>query len=180
MDAYYQQQQSQTPYFSSGHLRQRGSGIGALVAGIGRVALPFVKRVILPAAKRIGRELLTQAVPELLDVIAKQKTPKQALRQTISKTVRKQIGRGVGGGGGQRNSDRIQKQKKITCLPKCTHNVTRKKRTTPSKTNTTRKRKATTTSVIPAKGSAKRSRLSFFSNVNNDHSDNDDDDNHDY
>jgi hypothetical protein len=136
MDAYYQQQ-SQTPYFS-GHARQRGSGIGALVAGIGRVALPFVKRVVLPFAKRIGRELFTQGAPEILDVIAKRKTPKQALRQTISNTVRKQVGGG---------------------RPKKKPKKTQKRRAT---SKATRKRKA----VIPAKGSAKRSRLSIFSNVN--------------
>ena len=138
MDAYYQQQ-AQTPYFS-GHVRQRGSGIGALVAGVGRVALPFIKRVLFPAAKRFGRELLTQALPEVLDVVTKRKTPKQALQQTVRKTVRKQ----VGGGRKRRRSVRIQKASSV---------------------KPTRKRKA----VIPAKGSAKRSRLSFFSNVHDDY-----------
>jgi hypothetical protein len=141
MDAYYQQQ-SQTPYFS-GHVRQRGSGIGALVAGVGRVALPFIRRVILPAAKRIGRELFSQALPQAIEVIAKRKTPKQALKQAISNTVRKQIGGGTRRR--RRRSARIQKK--------------------PTKTTTTRKRK----SVIPAKGSAKRSRVSFFSNVHDDY-----------
>ena len=39
------------PHFS-GHYRQRGRGFGAFAAGIGRVAIPFARRVILPAAKK--------------------------------------------------------------------------------------------------------------------------------
>ena len=79
------------PHFS-GHYRQRGSGFGALAAGIGRVALPLARRFILPAAKRIGRELLKQGVPELVDVVSKKKSPKQALKNTVSNTIKKQTG----------------------------------------------------------------------------------------
>ena len=49
MEQYYAKQAS-IPHFS-GHYRQRGSGFGALAAGIGRVAIPFPRRVILPAQK---------------------------------------------------------------------------------------------------------------------------------
>lgn len=90
MEAYYASQAS-IPHFS-GHYRQRGSGFGALAAGIGRFALPLAKKFILPAAKKIGRELIVQGAPELLDVITKKKTPKQAVKSTIKKTVKKQTG----------------------------------------------------------------------------------------
>ena len=79
------------PHFS-GHYRQRGSGFGALAARIGRVALPLARLFILPAAKRIGRELLKQGVPELVDVVSKKKSPKQALKNTVSNTIKKQTG----------------------------------------------------------------------------------------
>ena len=49
MEQYYAKQASLAHF--SGHYRQRGSGFGALTAGIGRVAIPFARRVILPAAK---------------------------------------------------------------------------------------------------------------------------------
>ena len=92
MDSYYAiQASSSLPHFS-GHYRQRGGGFGALAIGIGRVALPFARKFVLPAAKRIGKELLLQSVPELMDVIGKKKSPKQALRNTISNTVKKQTG----------------------------------------------------------------------------------------
>ena len=42
--------QASLPHFS-GHYRQRGSGFGALAAVIGRVAIPFARRVILPLRK---------------------------------------------------------------------------------------------------------------------------------
>ena len=54
MDSYYANQATSLPHFS-GHYRQRGSGFGALAAGIGRVALPLARRFILPTAKRIGK-----------------------------------------------------------------------------------------------------------------------------
>ena len=88
MDSYYANQVTSLPHFS-GHYRQRGSGFGALAAGIGRVALPLARRFILPAAKRIGRELLKQGVPELVDVVSKKKSPKQALKNTVSNTIKK-------------------------------------------------------------------------------------------
>ena len=84
MDSYYANQATSLPHFS-GHYRQRGSGFGALTAGIGRVALPLARRFILPTAKRIGKELLKQSVPEILDVVGSKKSPKQAFKNTISK-----------------------------------------------------------------------------------------------
>ena len=58
------------PLFS-GHYRQRGSGFGALAVGIGRVALPLATKIIWPAAKRIGPELLVRGAPELVEVATK-------------------------------------------------------------------------------------------------------------
>ena len=92
MEQYYAQQASNSmPYFS-GHYRQRGSGFGALAAGIGRVAFPIARKIIWPAAKKIGRELIAQAAPELLDVVTKKQSAKQALRNTVTKTARKLLG----------------------------------------------------------------------------------------
>ena len=92
MEQYYAKQASLLHF--SGHYRQRGSGFGALAAGIGRVAIPFARRVILPAAKKLGRELLMSAAPELIDVAMKKESPKQALKNTVTKTARKQLGGG--------------------------------------------------------------------------------------
>ena len=90
MEAYYQQQ-SVSPYFS-GHYRQRGSVFGALAAGIGRAALPIARKFLWPVAKKIGRELIVQAAPELVEVVTKKKSPKQAVKLTVQKTVQKQVG----------------------------------------------------------------------------------------
>ena len=147
MDGYYQRQ-AQLPYFG-GHIRQRGSGIGALVAGVGRVALPFVRNVVWPAAKRFGKELVSQGLPEAIDALTKKQTPRQAIKKTLRKTIQKQVG---GAGRRRRRSLRIQ---------------SRQKRATTSSNKSTRKRKASNT--IPLKNSAKRSRLNFFSNIDNDY-----------
>ena len=63
-----------------------------MAAGIGRVAFPIARKIIWPAAKKIGRELIAQAAPELLDVVTKKQSAKQALRNTVTKTARKQLG----------------------------------------------------------------------------------------
>ena len=76
------------PHFS-GHYRQRGSGFGALAMGIGRVELPLAWKFIVPAAKRIGKELLVQAAPEIIDIATRKKTPKQALKNTVKNTIKK-------------------------------------------------------------------------------------------
>ena len=81
-----------SPYFS-GHYRQRGSGFGALAAGIGRAALPIARKFLWPVAKKIGRELFVQAAPELVEVVTKKKSPKQALKSTMQKNCEKTSGR---------------------------------------------------------------------------------------
>ena len=69
MQSYYSRQAT-LPHFS-GHARQRGRGIGSLALGVGRVALPFAKKVLLPAVKSIGKELFVQSLPELMEVASK-------------------------------------------------------------------------------------------------------------
>ena len=91
MEHYYAKQAS-LPHFS-GHYRQRGSGFDALATGIGRVVIPFARRVFVPAAKKMGRELLMCAAPELIDVAMRKKSL-NSLRNTVTKTARKQLGGG--------------------------------------------------------------------------------------
>ena len=105
MDSYYSNQLN-GPHFA-GHYRQRGSGFGALALGIGRVALPIARKFILPTAKKVGRELLSQAVPEIMNVFAKKQTPKRALKNVVKKTVKKQLG------GSRSGAKRTAKKRKI-------------------------------------------------------------------
>ena len=92
MDSYYHHQ-ANLPIFSE-HYRQRGSDFGALALGIGRVALPLTRKFVIPAPKNIGKELLLQAAPELIEVETKRKSPKQALKSMVTKTIKKQVGGG--------------------------------------------------------------------------------------
>ena len=137
MDSYYANQATSLPHFS-GHYRQRGSGFGALAAGIGRVALPLARRFILPTAKRIGKELLKQSVPEILDVVGSKKS--QAFKNTIAKTVKKQTG------GSRRNTSRRTKSSRVK----------------PQKAINKRKK------TISTHRAPKRSRSDFFARVNDD------------
>ena len=86
MEQYYAQK-AQLPHLFPGSARQRESGFGSLAAGVGRVALSFAKKFLLSAVKSVGKEFLSQSIPELLDVASK-KTPKQAVRSAVRKTVK--------------------------------------------------------------------------------------------
>ena len=68
MEAYYSNQASQSMPHFSGDYRERGTGFGALTAGIGRDALPLARHFLWPVAKKIGRDLLVQGAPELEEV----------------------------------------------------------------------------------------------------------------
>ena len=95
MDSYYTNQASALPYFSE-HYRQRGSGFGASASGIGRIALPIARKINLPTAKRVEKELLLQSVPELMDVVSKKKISKASAEKhdikCSQKTNRRLIG----------------------------------------------------------------------------------------
>ena len=138
MDAYYHNQATR-PHFS-GHYRQRGSGFGALAMGIGQVALPLAQKILVPAAKRIGKELLVQAAPELIEIATRKKTPRQALKNTVKNKIKKQVGAG-----------------------RSKSHMSRKRRKTTTST-TTRKRKT----LFPKKRTPLRSRSNFFTKVRND------------
>ena len=81
------------PYYKSIG-RQRGRGLGAFAQVIGRTATPFLRTYIVPAAKRVGADLLEFAVPEVADVVSGKKNFKTAAKSVGRQTLRKQIGKG--------------------------------------------------------------------------------------
>ena len=57
------------PYYR-GVGRQRGRGFGPLAQVIGRTAIPFLPKNIVPAAKLVGADLLEFPVPEIAEVVS--------------------------------------------------------------------------------------------------------------
>ena len=80
--------------FYRGVGRQRGRGLGALAQVIGRTATPFLRNNIVPAAKRVGADLLEIAVPEIAEVDSGRKNIKTAAKSVGRQTLRKQLGEG--------------------------------------------------------------------------------------
>ena len=72
--------------------RQRGRGFGALAKVIGRTAIPFLREYIVPAAQRVGADLLEFAVPEIAEVVSGIKNFKKAAKSVGRQTLRKQLG----------------------------------------------------------------------------------------
>ena len=81
------------PYYR-GVGRKRGRGFRALAQIIGRTAFPFLCKYIVPAAKRVGADLLEFAVPEIADVVSGRKRIKTAAKSVGRQTLRKQLGEG--------------------------------------------------------------------------------------
>ena len=80
--------------FYRGVGRQRGRGFGALAQVIGRTAIPFLRKHIVPAAKCVGGDLLEFAVPEIAEVVSDRKNFKTAKKSVGRLTLRKQLGSG--------------------------------------------------------------------------------------
>ena len=85
--------QVEIPYYR-GVGRQRGRGFGALAQVIGRTAIPFLRKYIVPAAKRVGADLLEFAVPEVAEVLSGRKNFKTAAKSVGKQTLKKQLGEG--------------------------------------------------------------------------------------
>ena len=56
--------------FCRGVGRQRGRGFGSLAQVIGRTAVSFLGKYIVPAEKPVGVDLLQFAVPEVADIVS--------------------------------------------------------------------------------------------------------------
>ena len=78
--------------FYRGIGRQRGRGFGALSQVNGRTAIPFLRKYIVPAAKRVGADLLEFAVPEIAEVVSGRKNIKATEKSVGKQTLRKQLG----------------------------------------------------------------------------------------
>ena len=85
--------QVEIPYYRAVG-RQRGRGFGALAQVIGRTAFPFLRNYVVPAAKRIGADMLEFAAPEIGEVFSGRKSFKSAAKSVGKKTLKKQLGEG--------------------------------------------------------------------------------------
>ena len=85
--------QVEIPHYR-GDGRQRGRGSGALAQDFGRTAIPFLRKYIVPAAKRVGADLLEFAVPEIAEVVSGRKKFKTAPKSVGKQTLKKQLGNG--------------------------------------------------------------------------------------
>ena len=83
--------QIEVPFYR-GVGRQRGRGFGALAHLIGSTAIPVLRKIVVPAAKRLGADLLESAVPENAEVVSGRKNIKTAAKKVGRQTLRKQLG----------------------------------------------------------------------------------------
>ena len=74
--------------------RQRGWGFVALAQVIGRTAIPFRCKYIVPVAKRVGADLLEFPVSEIAEVVSGRKNFQTASKSMGRRTLRKQLGSG--------------------------------------------------------------------------------------
>ena len=86
--------QVEIPYYRGVGRQRLGRGFGALAQVVGRTAIPFLRKYIVPAAKRVGADLLDFAVPEIAEVVSGRKIFKTAAKSVGKPTLKKQLGSG--------------------------------------------------------------------------------------
>ena len=91
--------------FYRGVGQQRGRGFGALAQVIGKTAIPFLRKYIVPAAKRVGADLLEFAVPEIAEVVSGRKNFKTAAK-SVGKQILKKNNWEKGAAGGRQGANR--------------------------------------------------------------------------
>ena len=87
--------QVEIPYYRAVG-RQKGRGFGALAQVIGRTAIPFLRKYVVSAAKRLGADFLEFAVPEIAEVVSGRINFKTAAKSVGKKTLKKQLREGEG------------------------------------------------------------------------------------
>ena len=85
--------QVEIPYYRTVG-RQRGRGFGALEQVDGRAAIPFLRKYVVPAVKRIRTDLLEFAAPEIEEVNSGRKSFKATRKSVGKQTLKKQLGSG--------------------------------------------------------------------------------------
>ena len=154
------------PYFK-GVPRQRGRGLGALALSVARTAIPIFRNFIVPAAKKVGRDFIKSAVPEIGEVVSGNQSLKRALRSSAKSTIKKQVGGGSVGGSTSkkrrvtvRRSTRSSSRRRRRASTRTSTNRGRRKRGVGNKRKSTRK--TSTRPIKRKKKSQSRSREDFF------------------
>ena len=165
MDAHYDSQiKANTHTTFSGPARQMGSGggIGAFAVRMGRVAIPLVRKYILPVAKQVGKNLIESAVPEIGHILAGKKKPSRKLLTNVAKraaieTVKTNLPSGVAlrPGGGERKPEPRRSAAKVK--DGSTRNV--------KQSSSDKRKRSNSRSSISKKASAKRSRSDILSEI---------------
>ena len=87
--------------------KQQGRGFGALAEVIGRFGIPFLKKYVVPAARRIGSDMLGFAVPAIADVVSGKQNFKAAAENAGRQILKKQ----PGGGSRKRSASKVVQSK---------------------------------------------------------------------
>ena len=74
--------------------RQKRRGFRALTQVVGRTAVAFLRKYVVPAAKRIGADTLEFAASEIGEFISCRKSFKSAANSVGKQTLKKQLGSG--------------------------------------------------------------------------------------
>ena len=72
-----------------GSVRQMGAGVGGLGAfamRMGRVAIPIMRKYILPVSKQVGKSLLEATIPEVGQVFDGRKKPSRRMLKHVAET----------------------------------------------------------------------------------------------
>ena len=78
-------------HYLKGVPSQRGRDFGALARTVARTTLPILKKYVLPAPKKIGRDVVESALPEIGGILSGQSSIKKAVKKNAKSTIQKQV-----------------------------------------------------------------------------------------
>ena len=164
----------------AGQMGEGAGGLGAFAMRMGRVAIPVVRRHILPVIKQLGKNLLEAAIPEIGQVLAGKERPSRKMLKHVAETATKKTaktsvprvsGRSAGAsvapqraarsGGGSVPGGRMASKRMAGTDPRRTGSTNRKRRNIPAASLP----KSTTTQIISKSNLAKRSRSDNLSEI---------------
>ena len=70
--------------------------MGAFAMRMGRVAMPWMKKYVLPVAKEFGKNLVSSFVPEFVNIISAEKRPRKAVGDVFKHFSNKTIAKATG------------------------------------------------------------------------------------
>ena len=113
--------------YYSGSFRQRGHGIGNIFGVLSRIAMPLLRRTILPALKRKGARAAMKYIPKVVDAGVGLMSD-IGRKRPIGRAIRARANQVFGDDDGSINAKRPTKRRQSRVRPRASKKVSRSRK----------------------------------------------------